>query len=93
MNRGQVKLSITRILEPSMGREVAGCVSPAYIPKPGVSLSAQSWTAGKAKAQTCLTGRPFQLHFNPFHSSFIKGFSWNEPGPKIYLWRREMKSW
>ena len=36
---------------------------------------------------------PFQLHVNPFHSSFIKGFSWNEPGPKIYLWRREMKSW
>lgn len=63
---------------------------------PGLSQpSAQSWTPARSEPTPVqlLGVEPFPLRFNPFRSSFIEGFSWNEPGPKIYLWRREMKFW
>lgn len=76
-----------------MGREVTGCVGTVSLNMlcPSLHRAVQPAQLGP-DLSNCLV-EPFQLHFNPFHSSFIKGFSWNEPGPKIYLWRREMKSW
>lgn len=63
------------------------------VPGPGPALRSEL-EAGTVRAHTCLVGvEPLRPLFNPFHSSFIEGFSWNEPGPKIYLWRREMKFW